>query len=75
MVVATGANIGRTTFKRKKKVKVDREKNCMPQSTLTNINCVIMSMAVYSELAAMVNQSVADSNESSFSTAIWEFES
>jgi hypothetical protein len=33
------------------------------------------SMAVYSALFAMVSQSEADSNESSFSTAIWKFES
>ena len=43
-------------------------------STLTNINCEMKSMAVYSALFAMVIQSAADSNESSFSMDIWEFE-
>ena len=42
--------------------------------THTNINCEIKSMAVYSELFAMVIHSTADSNESSFSTDIWECE-
>ena len=44
-------------------------------STLTNIICEMRSMEVYSALFAMVIQSTADSNESSFSTAIWEIES
>ena len=43
-------------------------------STLTNINCEMKSMAVYSALVAMVNQLSADSNESSSSIAIWGFE-
>ena len=42
-------------------------------STLTNINCEMMSMAVYSALFAMIIQFTEDSNESSSNTDIWEF--
>jgi hypothetical protein len=56
-----------------KQKNINHEKNCM-LSTLTNINCEKKSMAVYSELFAMTIQSTADSNVSSSSTAIWEFE-
>lgn len=41
---------------------------------LTNINCVMKSMAVYSELFAMTIQCAAGNKLSSFSTRIWEFE-
>ena len=41
---------------------------------LTNINCEMRSMAVYSASLAMANQFKVDSNDSSFSTAIWESE-
>ena len=41
---------------------------------LTNINCEMESMAVYSALFAITNQFTADPNESSFKTNIWEFE-
>ena len=43
-------------------------------STLTKTNCEMRSMKVYSVLFAMVNQLSAVSHESTFSTAIWEFE-
>ena len=39
-------------------------------STLTNTNCEIKSMQVYSELFAIAIQSSADSHELSFSTDI-----
>jgi hypothetical protein len=42
--------------------------------TLTNINCEMKSMQVYSALFATLNHSSAISNESSFSADIWEFE-
>ena len=44
---------------------------------LTNTNCEVKSMAVYSALFAMTNQFTRKFNgteSSSFSTAIWEFE-
>ena len=43
-------------------------------SILTNINCEMKSMTVYSRLFVMVNQFIAESHESSFSTELWEFE-
>ena len=45
-------------------------------NTLTNINCEMKSMAVYSASFATSSQFSADTNESSFSTAIcqWGFE-
>ena len=45
-------------------------------STLTNINCEMKSMAIYSTSSATANQFSAESNESSFNTADceWEFE-
>ena len=43
-------------------------------SKLTNINCEMKSMAVYSALFAMTIQSTADSSEVSFATSICEFE-
>ena len=39
-------------------------------STLTNINCEMKSMAVYSTLFAMVIQSTVDNNDCSFNTYI-----
>jgi hypothetical protein len=61
------------------KLHLEKEKNinrkrivCL--STLTNINCEMKSTAVYSALAAIVNQLKAGSNESMPSTVSWEFE-
>ena len=45
----------------------------MLRSTLTNTNCEIKSMEVYSALFAMVIQFTADTKESSSSTDIWKF--
>ena len=43
-------------------------------STLTNTNCEMKSMQVYSASFAMANHSSADLNECVFSTFLWEFE-
>ena len=74
MVVATWSNIGKASFSNGKKIYIDQVKNGMVSILLTNINCEMKSMAVYSALFAMVIHSTAGTNESSFSTNIWEFE-
>ena len=43
-------------------------------NTLTNINCEMKSMVIYSAIIAMVMLSNVDINEFSFSTENWEFE-
>jgi hypothetical protein len=43
-------------------------------NTLTNINCEMKSMAIYSALLVTVIQFKVEFNEVSFSTASWEFE-
>ena len=43
-------------------------------SILTNINCEMKSMKIYSISAATDIQLKVDRNESSFSTNTWEFE-
>ena len=42
-------------------------------NTLTNINCEMKSMAIYSKSIALSNHSTA-SDKSLFVTSIWEFE-